>query len=216
MKYTDPTGHVVACDNDDWACQHHWDEPITYDDSDYELDNIVKKVKKRIPRPVNGVHAGISVQSDVVLGGGGYIQGDLLFDWQQGTLYSMGTAGSFGYAGTPSVISGEGYVGFTSVYGIPNEPKDISDILSGENWDGAVEIGGDAIGKIGFSKGLSVDLDSTHKPVHTRDKGYQYAVETSAVAGFNLVPNAIEAGGETGFSRSAAFPVFTLPWWPFR
>lgn len=28
IKYTDPTGHIPACDKDDWACQHHWDDPV--------------------------------------------------------------------------------------------------------------------------------------------------------------------------------------------
>jgi len=44
IRYNDPSGHMVACDNDDWACQHHWDEPITYDDSDFELDKVIKRV----------------------------------------------------------------------------------------------------------------------------------------------------------------------------
>ncbi len=35
LRYTDPSGHVPACDRDDWACQYHWDEPITYDDDAY-------------------------------------------------------------------------------------------------------------------------------------------------------------------------------------
>ena len=31
LKYTDPTGHMVACDKDDWACQTHWDDPVAED-----------------------------------------------------------------------------------------------------------------------------------------------------------------------------------------
>jgi RHS repeat-associated protein len=31
LKYNDPSGHFPACDRDDWACQHHWDEPVAQD-----------------------------------------------------------------------------------------------------------------------------------------------------------------------------------------
>ncbi len=27
VRYADPTGHMVACDRDDWACQTHWSYP---------------------------------------------------------------------------------------------------------------------------------------------------------------------------------------------
>ena len=29
VRYTDPSGYMVACDRDDWACQYHWDYPPT-------------------------------------------------------------------------------------------------------------------------------------------------------------------------------------------
>lgn len=28
INYKDPSGHMVACDKDDWACQTHWDYPV--------------------------------------------------------------------------------------------------------------------------------------------------------------------------------------------
>jgi RHS repeat-associated protein len=33
LRFTDPTGHIPACDLDDWACQYHWDYPITPDNN---------------------------------------------------------------------------------------------------------------------------------------------------------------------------------------
>jgi RHS repeat-associated protein len=27
-RHIDPSGHIVACDHDDWACQTHWDKPV--------------------------------------------------------------------------------------------------------------------------------------------------------------------------------------------
>ncbi len=34
VRYVDPSGHVAACDRDDWTCQTHWDYPVIpkYDD----------------------------------------------------------------------------------------------------------------------------------------------------------------------------------------
>ena len=44
VNANDPTGDVEACDRDDWACQYHWDQPITYDDSYYENKNVMKRI----------------------------------------------------------------------------------------------------------------------------------------------------------------------------
>lgn len=39
IKYIDPSGHMVACDKDDWACQYHWDYPvIPPNDDKYVID----------------------------------------------------------------------------------------------------------------------------------------------------------------------------------
>lgn len=38
IRYNDPSGHVVACDKDDWACQTHWDYPIYVDNDEYTFD----------------------------------------------------------------------------------------------------------------------------------------------------------------------------------
>ena len=240
IKYIDPTGHSAcdqipagpsrgACESGGYgAAQRQLDKEKEYQQGNDPcfgfagLNNDICERGKETrepsvlnwPRPVSGIHGGISIQADFFLGGGGYLQGDLLMDWEHGTLYGMVTAGVFGYAGTPSVISGEGYVGTTEVYGIPSEPDDISQVLGGENWDSAAQFGGDAMGTLGVSKGLSVDLNSAHKPVYSRDAGYQYAVENSVNVGFNLVPNAVEAGAETGLSYSVAAPILQL--WPFR
>ena len=40
-RYTDPSGHVPACDRDDWACQTHWDEPIA-------IEQLNKKYSKQL------------------------------------------------------------------------------------------------------------------------------------------------------------------------
>ena len=56
MKYTDPTGHMVACDHYDWACQTHWDEPITYDDEKYTYD-IKQIIEEKIDEAKEGLTA---------------------------------------------------------------------------------------------------------------------------------------------------------------
>lgn len=37
MNLNDPSGHIPACDKDDWDCQHH-DYPIIPDNEDYTFD----------------------------------------------------------------------------------------------------------------------------------------------------------------------------------
>jgi hypothetical protein len=38
IRFNDPSGHVVACDQDDWACQTHWDYPYYVDEDKYTFD----------------------------------------------------------------------------------------------------------------------------------------------------------------------------------
>jgi RHS repeat-associated protein len=38
LFYSDPTGHIPACDRDDWGCQYHWDYPIVDDNNDYKFE----------------------------------------------------------------------------------------------------------------------------------------------------------------------------------
>jgi len=38
VKYIDPSGHIVACDHDDWACQTHWDIPNKTKTDKYTFD----------------------------------------------------------------------------------------------------------------------------------------------------------------------------------
>ncbi len=40
LKYTDPTGHMVACDKDDWACQTHWDDPVVNEEPTWTDEEI--------------------------------------------------------------------------------------------------------------------------------------------------------------------------------
>ena len=40
VKYTDPTGHIPACDKDDWACQTHWDDPVVEEEPTWTDEEI--------------------------------------------------------------------------------------------------------------------------------------------------------------------------------
>jgi hypothetical protein len=138
-------------------------------------------------------------------------------DWKNGTYYKTFTVGVFEVGGTPNGVAVEGYVGTTSLHGMPLFwKKDITDYIEGYNIDTAVSVGGDAIGKASATKGLSVDLGDDHRPVHTGAGwlGYQYAIENSIEGGFNLVPNGVDVSIEGGGSYTWVTQKYDIPWWP--
>jgi RHS repeat-associated protein len=219
VNYSDPSGHVVACDKDDWACQFHWDMVVPPKKKAPTTDPKELAEDLHLERPVSGSHFGVSLEGGFLKGNGVYFQFDLIMDWRMGTLYKMGTFGLFSTGGTPDGLSGEIYGGTTNVHGIPfYGEEDISRYLKGKNIDAAISAGGDALVKGNMTKGLSMDVDESFKPVHTNAGllGYQYSIENSLEIGINSVPNGLDLGVEGGGSDSWIIGnPYQIPWWPW-
>ena len=220
ISFNDPTGHMMdegddggfPCYPGELACQL-WKsgyKPKT-------KEQVAKDL--RLERPVSGFHIGLSNENGVFINKGGYVQLDFLMDWKNGNIYTVLTVGGYTFAGTPTGKEVAGYAGLTTIHGIPlYRQDDISPFLAGDNIDIAASVGADAGVKVSGTKGLSVDLDDSGKPVHTGAGliGYQYAVEDSLEIGGNVIPNEIDFGGEFGISNSTVTNKIELPWWPFR
>lgn len=220
IKFTDPTGHKewddehagIHCGPGELAC-----ELMKSEYKQKPKEEIASDL--RFERPVSGVHFGFSYESGFLKNKGGYSQVDFLMDWKNGVVYTMVTVGAFDAIGTPSGKEVTGYGGWTTVHGIPLYGKEnIARDLAGKNFDAAISVGADAEAKLSATKGLSIDVDDSLKPIHTGAGllGYQYAVENTIEVGGNIVPNGIEVSGEAGVSDTLQVWSRELPWWPFR
>lgn len=167
---------------------------------------------ERRPKLVSGIHGGYSGQAGAFVEPGAYNQWDFLMDWREGKLYVVQTVGGSLYVGGPTGIEGDVYFGTSNVHGIPRNVKDITSWLEGPQVDASVSLGADVGLFAGGEKGVSIDVDSSGKPVLTPGAGLMYTSESSLVFGGNAAPNLIDGSVQFGGSESFVMKVIPL-WW---
>lgn len=204
---------MVACEDNE--CIH--DYPITYDDSEYEIGNVIKRMKDRISRPITGVHGGLTGSAGLGVELYGYSQTDYFFDWISGTVYQMETGGGGLYGGTPNIVGVEFYVGGSSVYGIPMSasPEKVADLLAGENLDLAAS-GGVDLGpaSLGTGSGISFDIDPNTGGWQKTSAGPMFILERNFSGGGGIFPTGLDGNVEGGKSFSTVNIIYQISWWP--
>jgi len=164
-----------------------------------------------------GIHFGASGQV------GAFIEAGItpfeilaLFNWRTGQLTLFYSGEAFGYIGTPNLIGGNVYGGYTSVKGLSDNKYFEGPSLFGgltASLDEVIKGGGMLIS----GRGLDPDHTTELPPVFFIDPGsgrpFEYH-QVSLTLGGNLIPNAADVGLIAGNSNSYGVMSVTIPNWP--
>ena len=133
--------------------------------------------------------------------------------------------GANAYIGCPRFMSGSAYVGLVTVMGASKNSS-----LQGWGQYKGVSAAAEAIFGMGISltEARAIATEDTNRNgklqlsdniVDFTDPLSRRQVVTSQlniVGSANAIPNAFDAGYLTGYNYTVEFPLFRLPWWPFR
>jgi RHS repeat-associated protein len=208
----DPSGHM-DCENDGY-CPDAWLEndpppnPLVELIDEFLWDNVPSAV---------GYNIGVSGQTGAVIEPGIVpIEATVLFNWRAGELSVITSSEAFLYAGTPSLLGGNGYFGYTEVYGASS-----NDYLRGPSAYGGVTASADAFSKFGVNAigGRSVTPLNETPPQWFIDPESKHPIEyhqLDITFGGNLGSNAIDVGGVGGVAYTQIRWTYAIPGWPLR
>ena len=225
VRYNDPTGHQIdQGEGGDYTWQDQFHDAVLQKQNNQILckagnAEYCSGWSNYRSRRISGIHFGFSVITDMALGAYKYAQTDYLFDWKSGTFYKTETSGSGYYTGTPNGISGEGYVGTSNVQGIPSSatPKQVNDLLAGENIDIAGDLGLDLGGFDGTAgSGYSIDLEPDTGTPQISAAGPLVTTERKIGAGLSIIPLPVSGGLQWGRSQTTSTILYQISWWPFK
>jgi RHS repeat-associated protein len=230
LRYTDPTGHAhwAGTDGNDFGW---YVAPPGYEFTPEQLVYINKRVGgferwmsqqwvwEKIPSSVGVYGSGGDGLS--IIAGFQFSKGSAwVFNWRSGELTHARSASVCAKLATPEIVGGGVSIGILAGYGYPN-----NDMLEGYSFEASGSVQADAIGRLGFERGRSKELefypsenfwDSYWDPAYALESGMQPYMESAGVnVGWNVFPNAVEGDLQVGLSQTYWTRTYQLyhPFW---